>query len=57
MKKWYQYEVTETVTSYVWIEADSVEEAEAKAYEADLEKNIDSIEREAILLEVDYKEH
>ena len=55
--KWYQYEVTEVVKKTVWIEADSEEEAEAEAYEADLEKNCDYIDRQITLLEADYEEH
>ena len=55
--KWYQYEVTEVVKKTVWVEANSEEEAETEAYEADLEKNCDYINREVTLLEADYENH
>ena len=55
--KWYQIEVTETVKKTMWIEADSVEAAEDEAYEADMEKDIDYIDRQVTLLEVDYEDH
>ena len=55
--KWYQYEVTEVVKKIVWVEAEDVEAAEAEAYEADLEKDIDYIDRQVTLLEADYEHH
>lgn len=55
--KWYHFDVVETVSKYVWVEANSEEEAEAIALDADLDKNFDYYNRKATLLEADYEEH
>lgn len=55
--KWYSYMVTETVQKYIWVEANSEEEAEALALAEDLEKNFDDYNKGALLLEVDDEEH
>ena len=56
MKKMYHIEVTEVVKKYVWVEAESEEEAIAEGYEEDMEKDIDDIDRQVIVLEADYNE-
>ena len=56
MKKMYHIEVTEIVKKYVWVEAESEEEAIAEGYEEDMEKDIDDIDRQITILETDYNE-
>ena len=52
MKKMYHIEVTEVVKKYVWVEAESEEEAIAEGYEEDMEKDIDDIDRRVTVLEL-----
>lgn len=52
----YYFRVTETISKYIWVEAEDAQEAEDIALETiDLDKNPDYYEREATLMEMENK--
>ena len=48
--KVYEIKVTEIITKYVTVEADSWEEAEEIAYQTDMDRNFDDYSLDAVMI-------
>lgn len=48
--KSYEIKVTETITKYITVEAESWEEAEEMAYDTDMDSNFDDYSLDAVMI-------